>query len=375
MNTVNKHILQILVWLMILGGLVMPLAATANDSENNSSNELEGKFQNSDISYQSSLSSIWKIAKAYWQTDRVEATPTKAIPVEQLTNAKLFVDKQDAIYRLGHSTLLLKLNSEFILIDPVFSERASPVQWAGPKRFHQSPLSIEQLPTIKAVIISHDHYDHLDKSAILKLADKVEWFVTPLKVGNHLRDWGISNDKISELDWWQSKQFPEINITATPAQHFSGRGLFDKDQTLWASWVIEYRGGKLFYSGDSGYFSGFKEIGERYGPFDFTMIETGAYNALWREIHMTPEQSLQAHLDVKGQYMIPVHNGTFDLALHDWFEPFERIAELAKSQDVSLLTPRFGEAVMLAQPRPTTPWWREILSSKIANQANLTTHP
>jgi len=355
---------------------VMASTTLANSSESNVSNEQEGKFQNSEINYQSSLSSVWKIAKAYWQTDRAAPTPTKTIPLKQLTKEKLLSEKHDALYRLGHSTLLLKLASDFILIDPVFSERASPVQWAGPKRFHQPPISIAELPNVKAVIISHDHYDHydhLDKASILALADKVEQFVTPLKVGNYLREWGIADDKITELDWWQSKQLSELTITATPAQHFSGRGLFDKDETLWASWVIEHKETKLFYSGDGGYISGFKEIGERYGPFNFTMIETGAYNALWREIHMTPEESLQAHLDVKGEFMIPVHNGTFDLALHDWFEPFERIAALAKQQGVSLLTPTFGEAVSLAQPIATKLWWREVMSTETEELSNLVT--
>ena len=351
----------------------MASTTLANSSESNVSNEQEGKFQNSEINYQSSLSSVWKIAKAYWQTDRAAPTPTKTIPLKQLTKENLLSEKHDALYRLGHSTLLLKLASDFILIDPVFSERASPVQWAGPKRFHQPPISIAELPNVKVVIISHDHYDHLDKTTILALADKVEQFVTPLKVGNYLRDWGIADEKITELDWWQSKQLSELTITATPAQHFSGRGLFDKDETLWASWVIEHKGTKLFYSGDGGYFSGFKEIGKRYGPFNFTMIETGAYNALWREIHMTPEESLQAHLDVKGEFMIPVHNGTFDLALHDWFEPFERIVTLVKQQGVSLLTPTFGETVNLAQPMPTKLWWREVMSMETEELSNLVT--
>jgi L-ascorbate metabolism protein UlaG (beta-lactamase superfamily) len=370
MNRFNKLILNNWLLVMIFGGVLMSGTTLAINGENKMSKEQEGKFQNSEINYQSSLSSVWKIAKAYWQTDRAAPTPIKAIPLKKLTKENLLDETQDVLYRLGHSTLLLKLASDFILIDPVFSERASPVLWAGPKRFHQPPISIAKLPNVKVVIISHDHYDHLDKASILALAEKVEQFITPLKVGNYLRDWGIVDEKITELDWWQSKQLSGLTITATPAQHFSGRGLFDKDETLWASWVIEHKETKLFYSGDGGYFSGFKEIGERYGPFNFTMIETGAYNSLWREIHMTPEESLQAHLDVKGEFMIPVHNGTFDLALHDWFEPFERIVELAKQQRVSLLTPSFGEAVNLTQPMSTKLWWREVMSTEIEGLPN-----
>lgn len=352
-----------IIWFIAFGGIVMSLNIFANGAEVSASKYLDGQFHNSEITYQSSLGNVWKIVKQYWQTERKEPAPMASIPVKPLTTHGLLSDENDAIYRLGHSTLLIRLGQEFILIDPVFSERASPVQWAGPKRFHQSPISIAQLPEIKAVVISHDHYDHLDKASVLELAEKVERFITPLKVGKHLKDWGISSDKITELDWWESQNVAGINIVATPSQHFSGRGLFDKDQSLWASWVIEYSDLKLFYSGDSGYFSGFKEIGQRYGPFDYTMIETGAYNELWREIHMTPEQSLQAHLDLQGKYLIPVHNGTFDLALHDWFEPFERISVLAKKNSVSLLTPIFGQAITLKQPQSTKLWWREVMSS------------
>lgn len=342
---------------VIFGGLFMSSQATVNKQSEIKS----GKFQNSDINYQTSMSNLWKIIKSYISTNRQAPQPNNNVPVTEITTQSLAKETADAIYRLGHSTLLVRLQGKLILIDPVFSERASPVQWAGPKRFHQSPISIEALPNIDAVIISHDHYDHLDEAAIKKLSSKVTRFITPLKVGEYLRSWGVSHEKITELDWWQSTKVSTIEIVATPAQHFSGRGVFDKDETLWASWVIASPAHKLFYSGDSGYFSGFKAIGEKYGPFDFTMIETGAYNDLWSEIHMTPEQSLQTHFDVQGRYMIPVHNGTFDLALHDWFEPFERISELAKNRLVTLLTPMFGDAIIMQQPKPTSYWWRSIM--------------
>ncbi|GGP96694.1 MBL fold metallo-hydrolase [Shewanella ulleungensis] len=318
-------------------------------------------FINSEKAYHAGLSSLWPIAKAYWNTQRQAPAPHNAVPLEALTQTILAQSTEDAVYRLGHSTLLMRIDGEYVLIDPVFSERASPVQWAGPKRFHQSPISIADLPAIKAVIISHDHYDHLDKAAIEKLVGKVQHFVTPLKVGEHLTAWGVDPIQITELEWWQSVELEGLRITATPAQHFSGRGLFDRDHTLWASWVIQGLQHKVFFSGDSGYFNGFKEIGQRLGPFDLSMIETGAYNDLWSDIHMLPEQSLQAHIDVNAKAMIPVHNGTFDLALHDWFEPFERINKLAKQHNVTLLTPKFGQAVMLANPQANELWWRDIM--------------
>ncbi|WP_284243792.1 MBL fold metallo-hydrolase [Thalassotalea insulae] len=236
-----------------------------------------------------------------------------------------------------------------------------------PKRFHQSPIDIEQLPDISVVIISHEHYDHLDKNSIKQLIAKVDHFVTPLKVGDYLTKWGVEASRVTELNWWQEVTIDDIKIVATPAQHFSGRGVFDKDQTLWASWVIQGNESNLFYSGDSGYFSGFKTIGDKYGPFDVTMIETGAYNRLWSDIHMLPEQSLQAHIDLQGKAMLPVHNSTFDLALHDWFEPLERISDLAWEHSVKLVTPIFGKKVSINQPNSKHKWWRTLMPERQLN--------
>lgn len=280
---------------------------------------------------------------------RIDKKPSDPIPVNTITQQELD-NYEDAIFRLGHSTILMRLNSEYVLTDPMFSDKASPMQWIGPKRFHTTPISVQDLPRIKAVIISHDHYDHLDKRSILMLKDKVEHFITPLKVGDYLIKWGIDKERVTQLDWWQEKHIDSLNIVATPAQHFSGRSLFDRDKTLWASWVIQSDKHRLFFSADGGYFSGFKQIGERYGPFDVTMMETGAYNELWSEIHMLPEQSLQAHLDLKGRYLLPIHNATFDLAQHPWYEPLEQITALAEEHNVNLLTPKFGETILLDQP-------------------------
>ncbi|MFC1519155.1 MBL fold metallo-hydrolase [Pseudomonadota bacterium] len=362
-------------WLFIVGVLMVSFSLKAWCSYDKNAQETHEKFQNTEINYQSGLSDIWQIVKSYFTVKRAHPTPVKPVPVLPLTTLSLSFSTEDQIFRLGHSTLLIRLDGEYILLDPVFSERASPVQWAGPKRFHQSPISIEQLPAIKTVIISHDHYDHLDKAAVMALNKKVEHFVTPSKVGDHLIDWGISASKVSQLAWWQELNLAGLTLVATPAQHFSGRGLFDRDTTLWASWVIQGEKNKLFFSGDGGYFSGFKDIGERYGPFDITMIETGAYNELWSDIHMMPEQSLQAHIDLNGadfqqSAMLPIHNGTFDLSLHDWFEPLERITTLAEQANVPVLTPIFGEAVSVDFPTQAAYWWRDMLTEPtVAMQA------
>ncbi len=226
------------------------------------------------------------------------------------------------------------------------------------KRFHQTPITLEDLPSIDVVVISHDHYDHLDKASIKVLGDKVGTFLVPLKVGQLLVNWGVPKEKVIELDWWESHSVDGIEYTLTPTQHFSGRGLTDRDTTLWGSWVINAQQHKVFFSGDSGYFNGFKEIGEKYGPFDFTMIETGAYNELWSDIHMFPEQSVQAHIDVQGKVMMPIHNSTFDLSMHDWNEPMQRALDISEERGVTLVSPEIGQRLAIAEPQPAKAWWQ-----------------
>ncbi len=289
-----------------------------------------------------------------------DTRPTAAVPVQRLTHDALIAAPNHSVYRLGHSTVLLKLQDKFWITDPVFAERASPLQWLGPKRFHQPPISLEELPPIEAVILSHDHYDHLDYRAVLDLADKTNYFLTPLGVGDTLIKWGVDASKVRQLDWWQDTEVAGIRFAATPSQHFSGRGLFDSNSTLWASWVIIDGDMRIFFSGDSGYFDGFKRIGQHYGPFDLTLMETGAYNVEWPHVHMQPEQTLQAHIDLKGRWLLPIHNGTFDLAMHAWYEPFDRILALAWDRNVSITTPQMGQAFNVMHPHRGDAWWYEV---------------
>ncbi|ROO38928.1 hydrolase [Pseudomonas sp. AF76] len=300
-----------------------------------------------------------------------DTRPKGAVPVRPLTRAELLAAPNGSVFRLGHSTVLLKLRDKFWLTDPVFSERASPVQWAGPKRFHQPPISLEELPPIEAVILSHDHYDHLDHQAIIQLADRTEHFLTPLGVGDTLVKWGVDASKVRQLDWWQGTEVDGIEFIATPSQHFSGRGLFDGNSTLWASWVMIDGDTRIFFSGDTGYFDGFKRIGNRYGPFDLTLMETGAYNIEWSLIHMQPEQTLQAHIDLRGRWLLPIHNGTFDLSMHAWYEPFDRILALAWERNVLITTPRMGEAFSLTQPQRGRAWWLDVEASAYQNQTGM----
>mgnify|MGYP000028697409 CR=1 FL=1 len=352
--------------LLPLGALIMAATLTACATGYDkarveaSDHYQDGEFINSEPFEQPGLGETLKIAKRFFFEEKFNTIPAHAIPVTPINADDLQknVSQQTAVYRLGHSTILMELNGEFWMTDPVFSDRASPVQWAGPKRFHPAPIDVDALPNITGIIISHDHYDHLDKGTIKQIHPKVGGFYVPLGVGQHLQDWGVPVEKIHEFDWWQEKQVGDITLVNTPANHFSGRGLTDRNGTLWSSWVIQAPQHKLFFSGDSGYFAGFKEIGERYGPFDLTLMENGAYDNSWQHVHMSPEQSMQAHMDLKGKIMLPIHNGTFDLSFHEWTDPFERIKLLANENFQTLATPQMGQRWLLDDAAPQTAWWK-----------------
>ncbi|HEX8596198.1 MAG TPA: MBL fold metallo-hydrolase [Pseudomonas sp.] len=292
--------------------------------------------------------------------------PTGAIPVQPLSRQQLLAAPDNSVFRLGHSTVLLKMRGVFWLTDPVFAERASPVQWAGPKRFHQPPISLEDLPPLKAVILSHNHYDHLDHMTIKALMAKTEHFLTPLGVGETLIEWGVPAGKVRQLDWWQATEVHGMHFVATPAQHFSGRSLRDGNRSMWSSWVMHDEWQRIFFSGDTGYFDGFKAIGEQYGPFDLTLMETGAYNVDWPNVHMQPEETLQAHIDLRGKWLLPIHNGTFDLAMHAWHEPFDRIISLAWEKNVSITTPQMGQPFYIDYPSRGQAWWLGVEGVKEA---------
>ena len=303
----------------------------------------------------------WQIMKLWWQfmfKDSSLTVPPQSLPVTPLSADQLQQAADGSIYRLGHSTVLMKVNGKFWMTDPVFSERASPVQWAGPKRFMPTPISLEDLPPLAAVVLSHDHFDHLDRDTVIKLAAKTSVFLAPLGVGDHLIDWGIAADKIHQLDWWQTLEVEGLQFTATPAQHFSGRSMFSENPTLWASWVIYTGTHRVFFSGDTGYFDGFAEIGRRHGPFDLTLLEAGAYDKQWEGVHMLPEQVMQAHRDLGGDWLLPIHNATFDLGFHAWDEPMEKMLSLSAQHGVRLTMPRIGEAVVLDRYQAAQPWWR-----------------
>jgi L-ascorbate metabolism protein UlaG (beta-lactamase superfamily) len=262
---------------------------------------------------------------------------------------------------LGHSTVQLEMDGHRVLTDPVWGKRASPFAWLGPKRFQPVPLRLRQMPEVDVVVISHDHYDHLDYPTIRALArHSAVPFVTSLGVGAHLQAWGVAPERITELDWWETHRVPgtSLSVTAAPSQHFSGRGLKDRNATLWSSMVMRSERHAVFFSGDTGLTTEYASIRERLGPFDLVMLEVGAFHPAWGDIHLGPLNALKAHELLGGGAFLPVHWGTFSLAMHAWDEPAETLLANASVRD-ALLMPRLGEAVEPAQQRPVQAWWRQ----------------
>lgn len=320
----------------------------------------DGRFRNKRPNSDNAFSHSIHALRRMFIHPRAAVRPSRAIPVQEITAQRLQAGEEDLVFKLGHSSLLLRIDGGLWLCDPVLSQRASPFQWAGPKRFHRPPISAQALPALQGVLISHNHYDHLDRDTIMAIQHKVERFFVPLGVAALLKRWGVLPRKIVELDWWQSDTWHGVTVTATPMQHFSGRGLFDGDKSLWASFVLAGKRNKVFFSGDGGYFDGFKTIGERLGPFDMSFMETGAYDISWPDVHMRPDESMQAHIDLQAKVMVPIHNATFNLALHPWYEPLAVIRQLAVEQGQCVVTPEMGEAVTIGACHNSTPWWCEV---------------
>lgn len=306
-------------------------------------------------------------AKVFFDDTRPQRAPEGRIPVHPTTLADLSKPPATGLRLtwMGHSSVLAEIDGRRVLFDPVWGERCSPFPFAGPRRLHPVPLPIAALGPVDVVVISHDHYDHLDMPTIKALAGTDTVFAVPLGVGAHLEHWGVSADRLRELDWHESTQVAGLTLTATPARHFCGRGLRNTQHTLWASWVVSSGEHRVYHSGDTGYFDGFKDIGAAFGPFDATMIQLGAYSDFWPDIHMTPDEALRSHLDLQGGdategVLLPIHWGTFNLATHPWAEPAERTMLLAHKAGVSMGTPRPGEPFEPGAVPVVDPWWRGV---------------
>ncbi|MEM1033783.1 MAG: MBL fold metallo-hydrolase [Myxococcota bacterium] len=308
---------------------------------------------------------FWPTSKAFLLGRSAHRTPAATPPTVPRRGHDFAAPPPDGlrVTWLGHATSLVEIEGRRVLFDPVLSERASPVSWAGPKRFFAPPLVVDEIPELDAVVLSHDHYDHLDHATIVALAARPDVpFIAPLGVGAHLEHWGVPAERIVELDWWEAHERAGLQVTATPGRHFSGRALTmsDRDQTLWAGWAVRGAKRAIFFSGDTAMFPGFVDIGTKLGPFDLAMIECGAYNANWRDMHIGPEQAVVASQLVHAGCLLPVHWGTFDLAFHGWTEPIERAVVAAAAAGVSLATPRPGQSVVPSAHVPTERWWPDV---------------
>lgn len=308
------------------------------------------------------LGRSWTEVLHDYYSNTAEKKPRQKLPEAPPPLSELEYKSDDIRFIwFGHSTILLEIEGKRILIDPVFSEYASPLPIVA-RRFQPPVLTVEQLPAIDIVLISHDHYDHLDLDTISRLRERNIHFIAPIGVGAHLEYWGIPPQRITELDWWEESEIAGLRFTCAPSQHFSGRGMFNRNSTLWASWALRGRRHNVFFSGDSGYGDHYRQIGERLGPFDLTFLENGAYNQDWRFVHQLPEEGVQAHIDLRGGLMVPVHWGMFDLALHSWYDPIQRVSAEAKRRGVDLLTPKLGQLVRVGTDRPQQDWWSALIT-------------
>jgi len=364
-------------WILIIGALLMTTTATAfaldpdHECGETADNEREqrmmhstrywaGKFHNTVPTGQikDGAGTFWKFV-----TSDNERVPKVTLPVVQPDARQLAAvgDDRLRVTWMGHSSLLIEIDGHLVLTDPVWGPRASPVSWAGPARFHAPPLPVESLPMLDAIVISHDHYDHLDEPTIKRLLPRKTRFYVPLGVGGHLAKWGVPEDRIVEFDWWDEVKVGKLRLISTPSRHFSGRGVFDKNHTLWTSWAFIGPHHRAWFSGDTGPYDAFDEIGARLGPFDLTMIEAGAWNQAWGTVHLGPAGALKVHRQVRGKVLMPVHWGTFNLALHAWDEPIITLQKLAAQMGAVLASPLAGGTVDPGTPE-VAPFWRGRVS-------------
>jgi L-ascorbate metabolism protein UlaG (beta-lactamase superfamily) len=321
-----------------------------------SPNYQNGAFQN--LSFTPVMAEgahMGKILRAYMKK------VTGKEPLENLpsvnTDLKVIKDTVPVLIWFGHSSYLIKASGKNILVDPVLSGNASPVNFFGSNYKGSNIYSVDDMPELDAVLITHDHYDHLDYKTIVKLIPKTKHFYTSLGVGAHLEYWGVPPEKITEFDWWEKAEMDSgFTFIAAPARHFSGRK-FARGKTLWASYILQTPTHRFYLGGDSGYDTHFTEIGKKYGPFDIAILECGQYNAFWHNIHMMPEETAQAARDLHAEVLMPVHNSKFTLALHPWKEPIERVTKEAEAKGIKTTTPMIGEPVLLDKHYPSSKWW------------------
>jgi L-ascorbate metabolism protein UlaG (beta-lactamase superfamily) len=324
-----------------------------------SPNYKNGSFQNlSPTSMKPEGVSYWKMMKEFFKK-HPETSPSAALPIVK-TDLKQLHSAEPYIVWFGHSSYLINIAGKTFLIDPVFSGNAAPVSFMVKAFSGTNEYKVADMPEIDYLILTHDHYDHLDFKTIRKLKNKVAHVYCSLGISSHLKHWGFDANKITELDWWQTAQIEtNIQLTAAPARHFSGRGI-KRAQTLWSSFVLKTATHNLYLGGDSGYDTHFKKIGEKYGPFDLAILEAGQYNTMWPLIHMQPEETVQAAIDLQAKALLPVHWGKFMLAMHPWNEPIKRVLLKANEFNMPVITPKIGEPYLVSAKFSSTNWWEII---------------
>ena len=373
-----KRILKMILWsvlsliaLVLIVGFIFIKTSPQFGGEHNtldieryteSGHYKEGKFQNDeetsmDMNFSNIVGMLRELIKG-----NPKKSPKEDLPMVDLNPKDVGVADTNRFVWFGHSAFLLQLDGKNILIDPMLGESPSPHPLLGTSRYNDElPLGIDELPEIDLLLISHDHYDHLDYGSIQKLKSKVKEYYVPLGVGAHLKSWGVDSNTVHEMNWWDEAKVNDINLAFTPSRHFSGRGISDNSSTLWGSWIIKGEEQNIYFSGDGGYGKHFTDIGEKYGPFDLAFMECGQYNDRWAEIHMTPEETAQAGKDVKAKVMMPIHWGAFTLALHDWDDPVKRVLEKSKDLDLPVLVPKIGEKVELDSLHTNyEAWWKGL---------------
>ena len=320
-----------------------------------------GRFENVVPKTPRTSAQTWDYFKRQILGNEVRAPPSPCPPVVRL-NPENFKNPPlpglRAIW-FGHASVYLEIDGARIMVDPMLSDYASPLLGIGPKRFHAPPLALELLPKMDAVVISHDHYDHLDMKTTKHLARVGSHFLVPLAVGAHLERWGVPGSQFTELDWWQSSEIRGLKITSAPIRHYSGRGLRDGNATLWSSWSIAGPAHRVYFSGDTGFGEHFREIGDRLGPFDLSLLKIGSYGPgqNWLDIHMEPEQAVESHIALNARRMLPVHWGTSNSAFHAWDEPIKRAVTAGRERGIDIVTPRLGEVLTVGAPFNSVSWW------------------